>query len=490
MQNNHDMSAETEATGRFWSACVPLILSVLCLFIGMFFRRPDMGDPDSYRQALSALAFVHDGTYSSYWDFALTMYTFVFGTYLASVFRLDNLSVLNAVAVILGASTVWPLYQLVRRLLNPYVAAFASAAYILSPTFIRYSTYLSHEVVGFTFALWSVYLFERAVQKQGVRAPFLFGLCFGAAFTARTNGAAFIVPPLLALFLWRRDRFKAADIARFASFSLLGFVVCLLLVHRPETVLRFKSRMDVWFTTYYDIGRFVLRTTGTAVQSLTPMLVATAAAGACVLAYRRKYFVAVFGCIWIATVYLFYVGMDICRLKFFLVVVPPCLLLTFGGADQIDTVLKFGRERSLHAAKLATLLLLLCASLGPSLSDLLYIRHSDDAKIVGEGIGRVVGPELLFTTSLRPTVNYYNRESPPETVYLITELEPGTLQMDTKAMQLAIMRLRQGRPVFATGIIIEHFRHLNIDFDADLVWEYKQWKLFRITRLNLNSEGT
>ena len=103
-------------------------------------------------------------------------------------------------------------------------------------------------------------------------------------------------------------------------------------------------------------------------------------------------------------------------------------------------------------------------------------------------IGRLVGPELLFTTSLRPTINYYNRESPPETVYLITELEPGTLRMDTEAFQRAFMRLRQGRPVFATGIIIEHFRYLNIDFDAVLVWEYKQWKLLRFTRLNIDSE--
>jgi hypothetical protein len=74
-------------------------------------------------------------------------------------------------------------------------------------------------------------------------------------------------------------------------------------------------------------------------------------------------------------------------------------------------------------------------------------------------------------------------------VYLITELEPGTLQMDAQALQLATMRIRQGRPVFATGIIIEHFQHLAIDFDAELIWEYKQWKLFRFTRLNLNGES-
>jgi len=62
--------------------------------------------------------------------------------------------------------------------------------------------------------------------------------------------------------------------------------------------------------------------------------------------------------------------------------------------------------------------------------------------------------------------------------------------MDTQALKRATTRLNQGRPVFATGIIIEHFQHLAIDFDAELVWEYKQWKLFRFSRLNLNGENS
>lgn len=276
------------------------------------------------------------------------------------------------------------------------------------------------------------------------------------------------------------------EIGRFAAFSLLGFAGCLLLAHRPDTVLRFKSRMDVWFITYYDIGRFVVRTTGTALQSLTPALAGATLAGACILAYRKKYTVTVLGCSWIAAVYLFYVGMDICRLKFFLVVLPPCMLLTFAGADQIDVGFRFGCERSLHIAKIAAVLLLLLTSLGPNLRDVLYIRQSDDAEITGKGIGRLVGPELLFTTSLRPTINYYNREDPPEAIYLITEAEPGKLQIDTEALQLAQLRLRQGRPVYATGIIIEHFKYLDIDFDAEQIWEYKSQKLFRFSRLNFD----
>lgn len=484
LQNSDDRVPKDEDDGKLWLVGVPLIFCAMYLLVGLFFRRPDMGDPDSYRQALSALAYLKDGTYSAYWDFPLTMYTFVSGTYLASVLGLGQLVTLNTLAVLLGAAGVWPLYHLIRKFVNPQSAAFASAAYVLSPTLIRYSTYLSHEIVGYAFAIWSVYLFELALERRDSLTTIAFGLFFGAAFSARTNGAAFIVPPLLLMFLRKKDRFERPDIGRFAAFALLGFAGCLLLMHRPDTVLRFKARMDVWFFTYYEIGQFVVRTTGTALQSLTPALVATTVVGACVLAYRRKYFVVLLGCVWIMTVYLFYVGMDICRLKFFLVVLPPCMLLAFAGADQLDAGLKFGRERPLHIAKIAVALLLVLLSLGPSLPELLYIRQSDDNELMAKGIGSVVGRELLFTTSLRPIIDFYNFDNPPETVYLITELKPGTRQMDTEALRLAQLRLRQGRPVFATGLIIEHLKHLKIDFDAESAWEYKSQRLFRITRLN------
>ncbi len=485
MRNSDDRAPKDEGAGKLWLVGAPLIFVALYILVGMFFRRPDMGDPDSYRQALSALAYLEDGTYSAYWDFPLTMYTFVFGTYLASVLGLGQLATLNTLAVLLGAAGVWPLYHLIRKFVSPQSAAFASAAYVLSPTLIRYSTYLSHEIVGFAFAIWSVYLFELALERRDRLTPIAFGLFFGAAFSARTNGAAFIAPPLLMMFLRKKDDFERPDIARFAAFTLLGFAGCLLLMHRPETVLRFKARMDVWFLTYYEIGQFVIRTTGTAIQSLTPVLVATTIVGACVLAYRRKYFVALLGGAWIMTVYLFYIGMNICRLKFFLVVLPPCMLLVFAGADQLDAVLRFGRERPLHIAKGAVALLLILLSLGPTLPELLYIRQSNDDELVATEIGRIVGRELLFTTSLMPMIDYYNLDNPPETIYLIVELTPGTRQFDPEAIQLAQLRLRQRRPVFATGIIIDHFKLLNVDFDTEPVWEYKSRRLFRITRLNL-----
>jgi hypothetical protein len=84
-------------------------------------------------------------------------------------------------------------------------------------------------------------------------------------------------------------------------------------------------------------------------------------------------------------------------------------------------------------------------------------------------------------------INYYNVDNPPETIYLITELKPGTLKFDAEGLHLAQQRLRQRRPVFATGLIIDHFKFINVDFDAEPVWEYKSWRLFRITRLNLGS---
>jgi len=69
-----------DVSGRFWKIGAPIVFGALYLFIGLFFQRPGMGDPDSYRQALSALTFLDAGAYSSYWDFPVTMYVFVAGT--------------------------------------------------------------------------------------------------------------------------------------------------------------------------------------------------------------------------------------------------------------------------------------------------------------------------------------------------------------------------------------------------------------------------
>jgi hypothetical protein len=205
------------------------------------------------------------------------------------------------------------------------------------------------------------------------------------------------------------------------------------------------------------------------------------------LVYRKKgkRFSALFGCVWIFTVYLFYVGMDICRLKFFLVVLAPCMLLVFAGADRIDAGLRRKGGLPPHAAKIAALLFLIFLSLGPSVSELTYIRGSNDSEATARGIGGVVGTELLFTSSMMPMINYYNRANPPETVYLITELKPGTIKIDAEALNLARQRLRHGRPVFAGGIIIDNLKALNIDFDSEQVWRYKSYRLFRLTRLNV-----
>ena len=82
-------------------------------------------------------------------------------------------------------------------------------------------------------------------------------------------------------------------------------------------------------------------------------------------------------------------------------------------------------------------------------------------------------------------IDYYNRDNPPETVYLITELKPGALEMNADALRLAQRRLGSGRPVYATGLILEHFKHLNIDVNAESVWEYKSLRLFHLTRMDV-----
>jgi hypothetical protein len=165
------------------------------------------------------------------------------------------------------------------------------------------------------------------------------------------------------------------------------------------------------------------------------------------------------------------------------------MLLVFAAADQIDGESHFGLGRPLHLAKVATALLLILASLGPNLPELLYIRKANDDEMIAKGIGHKVGRELLFTTSLKPMIEYYNRDNPPEMVYLVTEYSPGKITMDMGALRLAQQRFREGRPVFATGIILNHFDYVNVDVDAELVLEYKSVRLFRLSSLKMTGAG-
>lgn len=475
-----ESSSQVDAGSKLRDAAIPLLIAAISFLIGLFFIRPNMGEPDSYREALSAFLYIDEGVYASYWDHPLTMYVFVAATRLALAFDWSQTAVLNTLAVLFGSFSVWPFYQLVRRLVNWQTAAFSSTALILSPAFIQFSTYLSHEIVGFAFALWSLFLFERTLAERSRIAATVFGFSFGATWAARPNGAMFIAPPLLALLFHGAGKFRLSDAGKLLMFASLGLLGCLIVVYRPALVTHLASKSGSFLFTYYELGRYARSTTLIALQSLTPALVVLTAAGCGVLVMRRKLFIALFAGVWISTAYLFYIGMYSMH-RYFLVLLPPCLLLCFAGADQLDILFAAGQRRFRHVAKAVAVSLLLIAALAPSLPDLLYVRNVNDDAVASREIGKLVGPNLLFTTSSEPMIQYYNRENPPETVYLVTEYSPGKVVMRTDALHLAQERLREGRPVFATGELIRHFQLLGIDATFELVWEYKSLRLFRLT---------
>lgn len=441
-----------------------------------------MGEPDSYREALSALRYIDEGIYSSYWDHPLTMYVFVGATHLARALGVGQIAVLNTLAVVFGSLSIWPFYHLVRKLVNKQTAAFASAALIILPSFIRFSGYLSHEVVGFAFALWSLYLFETALERQSKTTALAFGLFYGATWSARPIGAMLIGPPLLLLLFHLADRAKWSTFGKLFAFALSGFLACLFAVYRPELIQHLASFSNDFLSRFYEFGRYTRSTTQIAWQSVTPALVVMAAAGCGVLVWRRKFFIALFAGAWILTAYVFYTGMYSMH-RYFLVLLPPSLLLLFTGADQIDSLFFREKGRFGHFTKVAVTLLLIVGALGPILPDLLYYRKMDDDKIAAKEIGAIVGRNLLLTTALEPQILYYNREQPPETVYLVTESSPGTLSMRLDALRSAQRRIRNGQAVYATGEVIPHLRFVGVEANCSLVWQYKYVRLYRITNL-------
>lgn len=483
-----ESSNQVDAGEKLRDVAIPLLIAAVSFLIGLFFIRPNMGEPDSYREALSALKYIDEGVYSSYWDHPLTMYVFVAATRLALALDWSQTAVLNTLAVLFGSFSVWPFYRLVQRLVNRQTAAFASAALVLSPAFIQFSTYLSHEVVGFAFALWSLCLFERTLARRSRIVAIAFGLSFGATWAARPNGALFIGPPLLALLFHRTGKNKLLDTGKLLLFALLGVLGCLVVVYRPALVTHLASKSGSFLFTYYEFGRYIESTSLIALQSLTPALAVLTAAGCVVLVVRRKFFIALFAGVWILAAYLFYIGMYSMH-RYFMVLLPPCLLLCFAGANELDALFPAGQRRFRHVAKAAVVSLLLIAALAPRLPDLLYVRKVNDDEVASREIGELVGRNLLFTTSSEPMIQYYNRENPPETVYLVTEYTPGKVVMRTDALHLAQERLREERPVFVTGELIGHFPRVGIDATFELVWEYKSLRLFRLTGLKLPDAG-
>ncbi len=246
-----ESTAVVSPTEGFWNAGFPILISAMFLFIGLFFMRPNMGEPDSYREALSALRYIDEGIYSSYWDHPLTMYVFVAATRLARALGVSQITVLNIVAVLFGSLGIWPFYHLVRRLVNRQTAAFASIALIVSPALIRFSSYLSHEIVGFAFALWTLYLFQRALERESRSVALAFGFFFGATWSARPIGAMLIGPPLVVLLVHSAARSKAATLVKMFGFALSGFLLCLLAVYRPSLVLHLASFSTAFLSQFY-----------------------------------------------------------------------------------------------------------------------------------------------------------------------------------------------------------------------------------------------
>lgn len=472
---------------RFLGDPAPFILVTACFFIGFLFMRPNLGEPDSYREALSALRYIHEGIYSSYWDHPLTMYLFVAATRLARAFDAEDVRVLNTVAVSLGAASIWPFFRLVSELVNRRTALFATASLIVSPVFIRFSGYLSHEIAGFAGALWSLYLFERTLTKRSRSYALAAGLCFAATWAARPNSAMFIAPPLIVLIVCGRNALRELlDVTKLLLFAVLGSLICLLLVYRPALVDHLASFSGAFLARFYEFGRYTKSTSMIALESLTPVLVALTALGLVALLRKRRLFVALFAGSWILTAYLFYTGMYSMH-RYFLALAPPCLLLCFGGADTLDS--RFADRRFGHPTKTCAALLILFGALGPNVPDLWYLSRVNDDRAASEAVGQIVGQNLLFTTSPEPMVRYYNRDRPPETIYLVTEYSPGKVVMDMEALRLAHKRLSENRPVYATGEIIRQLRFRGVESAFELVWEYKGLHLYRVTQLTLDNIG-
>lgn len=120
-----------------------------------------------------------------------------------------------------------PLYGLLRAMYDPSVAALGCLLAALSPFLAMYSVHVRTESLFFFLAVVALYIFHRGMERQRTRDFLAGGLVAGFAYLVRPEALGFlvIVPAVLVLQRWSRDRWSWTSIGSAGVALALGFAL-------------------------------------------------------------------------------------------------------------------------------------------------------------------------------------------------------------------------------------------------------------------------
>lgn len=131
----------------------------------------------------------------------------------------------QAVSLVAALATLWPLYQITRRLYRPVTAFLALFLWLILPMPMSLGHETLSDATALAFIAWSLYLGLLAAESRRVARRTLYTLasaiCVGAGYWTRPE-AVLAAPAIIAAIVWKNER---RLIIRMAELSLFAGVV-------------------------------------------------------------------------------------------------------------------------------------------------------------------------------------------------------------------------------------------------------------------------
>jgi hypothetical protein len=128
------------------------------------------------------------------------------------------------------------------------------------------------------------------------------------------------------------------------------------------------------------------------------------------------------------------------------------------------------------------------SSVGPLKKNMLNKINKD--QIIANEIFKRVGDNILLIYYWQTMLLYYNFDKPLPQKYIYVIKRMGNKRSRLNGVNEAIEDINKGLPVYATRIALRLYRNAHLQVEADLVWEYDDFQLFKITQINLDNSPT
>lgn len=488
-----------------------VLVVIIAVIARLIFVHPGLGEPDSYREAFSALQYLEQGTFSFYWDHPLNMWILVAVSYLAHFLNIAPHIIANILAVILGSLTLFPWMWSINIIAGIRISFAWGVCLALHPVFIYYSTYWNHENTGMFFTALAFASWIWSIKNNRKGRFFVFGIFYGLALTSRYYYALGLVPVLALAFYLLQDK---------EEINLEGLSITIPGILLTFAALVPRDTLGAWVGSSYYL---FISWWGYVNQTL--QLAWNDLGGAVIVGpifyiliwlkgFKKE---ALFVAGWIVPYFLFCLNYPtfsryllVSYMGIWYLVIRGCNILIAPGisssSESVEYPEEFNMELSDNNNSKTTIskrkdqikrniiiVLLLALLLGSSWFSTSSVRplkknmlkKTNKDQIIANEIVKRVGDNLLLIYSWQTMLLYYNFDKPQKCIYVIKRM--GNKRSRLAGVNEAIEEINKGLPVYATRLALRLYRNAHLQVEADLVWEYDDFQLFKITQINLDN---